>query len=126
MKRRGYQDLIEKILPPLPLNEWERLRDLSTGKIAFQGLIRRRGDASPVSNIVIGRRHEITARFMQRLWAKIFDQCSVMNRDTAKGTLKVQWGNWEAAAPIVMDADTGKDMFLFESANEPSKESLPL
>lgn len=41
LKAKWYAELLDTILPPLPKEEWERLRDLATGK-KREGLVRRR------------------------------------------------------------------------------------
>ena len=114
MKKRAYRDLLDRTLPPVPLEEWERLRDLSTGKISFEGPVRRRGDVGPISNIVVGRRHMIDARFMRKLWVNIFNQCPTMSWDPVNGKWSLKWGSSGEANPPLTEARVGQDDFLFE------------
>ena len=117
-KKRAYNDLLEKILPPLPEEEWTRLRDLTTGRIPFRGPTERRGSASPLSDITVHRPHQISGRFMRRLWRYIFCQCPTMKWDTVKGMWNLRWESLEEATPPAIEADAGEDAFLFESTQE--------
>lgn len=42
MVRKWYASVLDKVLPPLPEEDWERLRDLVTGARKWEGLKRRR------------------------------------------------------------------------------------
>ena len=113
IKRRSYSKLLDKILPPLPRQEWERLRDLSTGRIPFGGTVKRRGKVSEMPENSPFQPHTIHSRFMRRLWSKVFVQCSTMSSD-GSGAWRVQWGNLSKELPPRIETDHNKDSFLFK------------
>ncbi|KAF2772203.1 hypothetical protein EJ03DRAFT_267562 [Teratosphaeria nubilosa] len=100
-----YAAVLDRVHPPLPRFEWERLRDLATGK-AHESIPRRRAgrrvETVSALDMVIAYgkpsipklhdAHKITPRFMQRLWAKVFEQCPVMDWDGARQQWIVIWG----------------------------------
>ncbi len=119
LKKTWLRNVLERLLPPLPEQEWERLRDLANGGQAWEGPIKRRawpkGASSrwgkeclgekmpfedqltlstlPFHNRSIGNPHLMNARFMQRLWARIFSQCPVMRWDSMNKSWRVEWGS---------------------------------
>lgn len=117
IKKRWLSMVIDRILPPLPEAEWERLRRLANGESRWEGQVQRRATtkATPEasedkilttdflnrplqelssSNIERSckRPHHITQRYMQKLWGRIYRNCPVMKRDTTDKTWQVQWG----------------------------------
>ena len=125
MKQKHYALLLDRVLPPLPIEEWNRLRDLASGKTrpsvpaprrkasvsssnAYAGV-----DVPPRSPLemvvmhgkvperVFGNRnaHAITPRFMQRLYAQVFCQCPHMEWNNDKKEWKVTWGERALHAP---------------------------
>lgn len=103
-----YANLLSTVQPPLPDNEWDQLRALALGIIRAQPLKPRRKNLTPPSSVlemVVARgklpknlfrkdyAHTINPRFMQRLWADVFSQCSLMKYDSAKDKWNVIWGH---------------------------------
>jgi hypothetical protein len=103
-----YAGLLSTVQPPLPDQEWEHLRDLALGVNRAQPPIPRRTNLTPppsVLEMVVARgklpdnlfrkdhAHNITPRFMQRLWVEVFSQCSLMNYDSASDKWNVIWGH---------------------------------
>ncbi|CAD0100157.1 unnamed protein product [Aureobasidium mustum] len=114
--RDWYADVLNRTVVPLPVAEWERLRDLALGKIRFQGPIPRRpmpvsanSVPSPIhlalgmvqlnspalvlsnaSNSIHARK--LTARSMRRCWAAVFAQCPVMSWNAESQKWSIQWG----------------------------------
>lgn len=103
-----YASLLSTVQPPLPDEEWYRLRGLATGVDRAQPLIPRRTQLTPPPSVletVVTRgklpdkffrrhyAHKITPRFMQRLWAEVFSQCPLMTYDSAKDKWDVVWGH---------------------------------
>jgi hypothetical protein len=114
--RDWYASVLDRTVVPLPVDEWERLRDLALGKIKFQGPTSRRpmpagGVSLPSSleralglvrlnspQVVLDNAtnsihaRELTARSMRRCWATVFAQCPVMSWDAKSGKWSIQWG----------------------------------
>ena len=117
MRQKHYALLLERTLPPLPTDEWYRLRDLASGKARVESVIPRRKSSSTINanhdrhelrdgaletvmqyskvpKNVFGNRdaHTITPRFMRRLYAQVFSQCPLMEWDAGREQWKVIWG----------------------------------
>lgn len=123
MEKRWFAKLLDRVLPPLPLQEWQYLRDLAHGKVAWTRPAPRRGN-SPRASPEDGSRHphRITARYMRRLWAKVFVQCPVMNWDDAKSKWNVAWGSIDRAGNSDAPQDIrGDKMTLFQGINDDGK-----
>jgi hypothetical protein len=96
MIRKFQAALSAKLQPPLPGDDWARLRDLAAGVIPFKGQPTRRGPEPILPCTFEGRhRNTITARFMRRMWARIFSTCPCMTCDLKTGNWKVLWGDSE-------------------------------
>ncbi len=120
MKQKHYADLLDRVLPPLPAEEWRRLRDLASGKTAIEAIKSRRISSSHTpDDLAVGgsalemvvmhnkipskafdskEGHTITPRFMRRLYAEILSQCPHM--ELAAGSADrwvVTWGGRAAA-----------------------------
>ena len=115
MQQNHYADLLDRVLPPLPTQEWLRLRNLATGYLKAEEPVPRRkmqGSADDaresaalsalemvvaygkVPRKVFANReaHALTPRFMQRLYAQVFAQCPRMEWDGEKDGWEVVWG----------------------------------
>lgn len=114
--RDWYADVLDRTVVPLPVAEWERLRDLALGKIKFEGPTPRRSMPvstgsvpspleltlglvqlnspslvlSNASNSIHARR--LTARSMRRCWATVFAQCPAMSWNADSQKWSIQWG----------------------------------
>lgn len=139
----------DKLLPPLPELEWNRLRDLATGVIPFNRPPPRRpragapGERSesllsavtllkqpirashrPKKDLRVQERggHTIDARFMRRIWASVWSQSPLMtyNGETMEWT--IVWGGSRSAASQGMAGSAGRrDLELFAGMNELDK-----
>jgi hypothetical protein len=111
MKQQHYAYLLARTLPPLPENEWTRLRDLASGRIPIEAPISRRSlqDSTRKNsdsalevvvrygkvpkNVFENRKvHALTPRFMRRLYGLVFSQCPLMEFDATKDTWTITWG----------------------------------
>jgi hypothetical protein len=116
MKLKHYAQLLDRVLPPVPVEEWERLRDLASGKSAIEPFPARRslesfnkgrnrqGSNEDALEMVVMRgmvskkvfenrnAHTLSPRFMRRLYADVFNQCPVMDLETSTGRWNVRWG----------------------------------
>ncbi|KAK4894596.1 hypothetical protein LTR27_007238 [Elasticomyces elasticus] len=109
--KEWYADTLSKVHAPLPLHEWQRLRDLASGTltekmrprrtaVGVEGMERRSALELVViygkvsERKVFGNRegHAITKRFMRRIWGVVFGQCPVMEWDAQTGRWRVSWG----------------------------------
>lgn len=113
--RKRYGEILDKILPPLPLGEWNRLRDLAIGTRKWDGPVPRRKRCGPPStpepDAILGgiphdiaalrggreKPHRLTARYMQRVYQEVFKACPVMESHevNAKTVWSVRWGRSE-------------------------------
>lgn len=128
IKRRWYADSLSKIMPPLPQNDWEHLRKLATGEAAWHGSIPRRGPSeedgvglaqfrSPTG--AMSRPHEITPRYMRRLWTRIFTQCPLMKENTSKSSgWEVIWGESQKKEEVTLGLKANWRNTMFEGVDE--------
>jgi hypothetical protein len=116
MTRRWYAEVLDRVLPPLPRQEWIMLRDLATGRTKSclppprrkAAAVRLQASESGVSealkDLVLFNRishppapdrdiHGVTHRFMRRMYAKIFAECPLMVWDSSKNEWKITWGH---------------------------------
>ena len=110
IKRRWYAETLDRIMPPLPEDEWENLLLRASGKLPWEGPVARRqwaggpddeGQTHLVGEKVKGTTpgtssnpHRITHRYMRRLWEKIAEQCPLMQPNPARKTgWEVLWGD---------------------------------
>ena len=117
-KRRTYNELLKRLLPPLPQDEWDRLRGLAAGETSFPKLPLRRTRLPGLPELpVVEDGHNITRRFMQRLWGSLFVICPTMNFDAVKSKWQIAWGQTEDIKPGHLDIDK-KLLYLFEPLGE--------
>ncbi|KAK5727701.1 hypothetical protein LTR17_012559 [Elasticomyces elasticus] len=106
--KEWYADTLSKVHAPLPLHEWQRLRDLASGARTEKMRPRRTAvveeGRSALEMVVaygkvserkvFGNRegHAITKRFMRRIWGVVFGQCPVMEWDAQAARWGVSWG----------------------------------
>ena len=114
MEKRWYADLLDKVLPPLPTHEWQRLRDLAQGKTRWSGPVpRRRSSLRAVNEPTSLIQHRLTARYMRRLWAKVFARCPVMTLNTSNSKWHVQWGSISGPRNILTAKLSNEDDSIF-------------
>lgn len=112
MTKVWYAKTLNEVQAPLPTKEWQRLRQLATGEITFDGPTPRRSLAKSDGRTpqhdtaleltligkpdtkVFGNYHarELTTRSMRRGWAQVFRQCPVMDWDGERQQWDVRWG----------------------------------
>lgn len=114
IKEKWYAEMLDRVLPPLPIQEWEQLRDIATGQKAFTGPIPRRTPCSTtditqvmveddISAILrplqtpprepIPHPHRFSGRGIQRCWGMVFAQCPHMSYESTIDRWKVEWGS---------------------------------
>lgn len=133
---------MDKILPPLPAEEWNRLRDLATGVVEWEGAPKRRTPVgkvtkekdggllsveylkapirhahSKVRKSEIDQRdwHELTPKYMQRMYAKIWQLCPKARWDEELRDWVYTWGGTKTAANRAEPKKVvQRDLSLFE------------
>lgn len=137
IKRRWFVDVLDKVLVPLPAEEWFVLQQRVNGEIPYEGPVARRtGSTSQAlqSGLQayrrerrISRPHNLTRRFMRRLWERTFAQCPLVTHDPQKPMgWNVEWGKAKKEMPFgLQKAATAKDsslegnvMGFFEGVND--------
>ncbi|KAK4506061.1 hypothetical protein PRZ48_004026 [Zasmidium cellare] len=114
LTKKWYSDTLGRVLPPLPPDEWHQLQKLAQGE-GISKQPRRRKSLEKAGSIAeqkgtaldmiikgnIDRKefpnanaHTITTRYMQRLYALIFQQCPLMDFDSEKGKWSITWGKY--------------------------------
>lgn len=110
MRQKHYAELLNRMIPPLPTDEWHRLHDLATGRAEIERMRRRRSNPSqhmhrnpsleavvafgkaPMKLLETNNGHAITPRYMRRLYAQVFSQCPLLDWDVASSSWRVTWG----------------------------------
>lgn len=130
IKRRWYAEALDRVMPPLPVSEWEMLRQKASGETSFRRAIPRRGPSgeqnaglnSYKSGARMTRPHKLNARYMRRLWARIFQQCPVMKRDSHKPSgWHTIWPDLGSRITVSLDLDKPDDSGLFDGVNDDGK-----
>ena len=132
IKRRWYVEVLDRVMPPLPENEWDILRKMVVGETPFQGSVVRRGssqedevglEAFRTDKGQLSRPHELSPRYMRRLWAKIFQQCPLMKRNEKRPLgWDVVWPELKRDTAVGLDGATEPlDNGMFDGVDERGK-----
>lgn len=146
MERRWFASTLDKLLPPLPSHDYERLYNLAMGITPFPGVpLRRASKTLPQTELIsqkeiasylqpiehveklpIEERHKITARFMRRLWMRVLRLCPVMTQNETTKRWDVQWFTI-GKLPITSIVTTAslRDLELFEGSSAETTTTLP-
>lgn len=146
--RRWKRDCLEKMLPPLPEEEWDRLRNLANKVIAAEEPRKRRTRVgkwedelsdggslltpqylkTPIAHshraalresLLLRDRHHITPKFMQRMYAHIWHLSPKMTWDSEKEEWVYTWGgNKSSSSRGQRSPVVPRDMQLFEGIEE--------
>lgn len=113
LTKAWYADILERTIAPLSSSDWNSLRLLAMGNVSKESIIRPRRQRPKVSNQALSPPsqlelsfglntrqnanhskdgHEITRRFMCRLWRSVFAQCPTMSWDPDSNKWSVRWG----------------------------------
>ncbi|KAK5174909.1 uncharacterized protein LTR77_000045 [Saxophila tyrrhenica] len=120
MKQKHYAYLLDRIQPPLPSEQWLRLRGLALGSIHAEPVPARRGNAraSPgldegnsalemvvqrpkVPLTVFGSKdgHALMQRFLRRVYTEVFSQCPMMElKEGSSDEWEITWGGEKTLA----------------------------
>ncbi|MCJ1321537.1 hypothetical protein MMC15_006882 [Xylographa vitiligo] len=117
LRRRWVARARESVLPPLEGGEWERLRDLAAGRVAWGGAVPRGGRGREEGRVGGRNPHRLTGRVMRRVWERMLVQCSVVVGEGRKGGWGVRWGEVERGGRGM--GEGGRDaMGVFEGVDE--------
>ena len=141
---RWYAETLDRLMPPLPEAEWTRLGELAVGKIKWAGPPKRRASRiyswDTQTQVFEGKAwwrpktyaqeardklsrareaHELTPRYMRRMWASVFAQCPVLKWDAEKARWNVKWGKVDEEKGVVLSMDRPDfDLSPFEGVDE--------
>jgi hypothetical protein len=145
--RNWWSSTLDKIMPPLPVKEWDRLRGLATGAIPWDGVRRRRSSSiaseafvdddkfvsRPMSatarpllaaTILERKRHNITAQYMRRMLSEVWKITPRMLKNENSGKWEVTWGRSRSnLAKGRLSQPSKADLELFEGAQAVNKPS---
>ena len=113
MKRKLYNTFVKKVLPPLPVTEYERVRGFALDQRPLEPIPKRRGhipnEAVPMN--VLGK--TLTPKKVQRIFRKIWLLSSTISRDHGSEKWKVEWADVEQDIATSFEARPA-DSFLLE------------
>ncbi|KAL2351325.1 hypothetical protein BJ546DRAFT_996473 [Cryomyces antarcticus] len=141
MKKKWYARMLGRVLPPLPPHEWDNLQSLALGNTKFTGRVPRRPGIVNESEVPRTLRnhaaitaatgegdgpHNLTPRYMRRMWARVFMQCPRMSYDAEWKNWKVEWGSVPGFQPDDSTWDVDEDerkslLKLFEGVDAKGK-----
>ena len=139
MTKAWYATLLSRVLPPLPDEDWHRLRDLATGKLKPDTAKQRRGhpNLADVEEATKGRSalervvmrgkiddkvfdnqdvHNITPRFMRRLYAEVFSQCPRLEWNAGGQKWTVEWGVYALYSTQALSGDENTQTMSIKSS----------
>ncbi|KAI9777184.1 MAG: hypothetical protein M1839_009027 [Geoglossum umbratile] len=136
LKWRFHRDhILARVLPPLPEAEWVRLGELASGKRRWEGLAvrgaRPKEEAPALTREYFELRtraetrrklrerdpQNITARYMRRMWGKIFEQCPVIRWDHEGRKWNVVWGSMRGLRPTRRVVDSKLEEGIFDGVD---------
>jgi hypothetical protein len=137
LEKKHFAQLLDRVLPPIPKDEWNHLRDMVKGKKAFEGPITRRIGRKQAADELswlqehIRREkkpeyeaeepqvrkddyHKITPRFMRRMLLQVWKQCPMMEWNDQSKNWDVRWGGLVELADGQDNDVHGDELGLFE------------
>jgi len=128
IRKRWYKETLERLMPPLPKEEWHRLKDLALGKVPWEGLPKRRVPSPREHAPMVGRNdnvtqswHTFTQRYMRRMWEDVFQQCPLMEWDKALSRWKVTWGLVRTERDLALTTNAVTDIKGFKGVSGAGK-----
>lgn len=135
IKKRWYSETLDRLMTPLPEAEWNRLRGLASGHLHWEGPVPRRAPFTAIgfnTGIVRGpisrghsfhsSPHELTARYMRRLWTKLFAQCPLMKPSEARKLgWDVRWGDIHGTKEVALQSESRAHTAMFSGVDEHGK-----
>ena len=127
MKKKFYAKSLDRVMPPLPKAEWEHLRALAGGKVSIMAPLPRRREPEkpsigsqncpPASRIC--RPHQMTRRYMQRIYSRVFANCPLLVPDPTKPSgWTVWWGDANREMDVhINSAPRTTEMSIFQGVD---------
>lgn len=140
IRKRWYASALDSLLPPLPEEEAQLLQDLISGAQPWAPMKRRKGVSSSSSTQSLdakflvegpqkghtfeqfanGRPHNITRRFMRRIWERL--SCLIPQMEiTAPGKAKFEWGTLSRSKRGMLAVDRDQASVLFAGLDSDGK-----
>lgn len=123
-----YAETLDRLQPPLPQEDWLRLRDLVTGKERWEGPRKRRARAPREGEIPKKAKskssrewHNITERYMRRAWKGIFQQCPFLEWKSTHSKWIVTWGRVRTPAGLVVSGSAAAGEGPFAGVDKQGK-----
>ena len=147
LTKKWYAQTLERLMPPLPEAEWIHLGNLAVGNVMWAGPPKRRtggrvslksepqmnekaswlrpqtrAERNRIDLLRARESHDITPRYMRRMWASVFAQCPLMKWDAEKARWNVTWGKVDGEKRLVVNMDQPDlDSSHFEGVDEKGK-----
>lgn len=139
--RKWYAKQTDYVFPPLPENERLDLRSLATGELEWWPVLRRTQPGQPSALQVFeqelqqaildgpqkgrmfkehidSRPHELTDRFMRRLWAYVYKHVPTMTYYPETKRWRVYWHDIPKRPVLGRVVDEGQETLLFGNAED--------
>ncbi|KAJ5908225.1 hypothetical protein N7495_000907 [Penicillium taxi] len=140
IRKKWYYETLTSLLPPLPEEELDTLEKLVSGTVPWKP-VKRRGQISSSTQIrdpgildflvdgpqkgptfreyVNGRPHEITPRFMHRLWMRISGFVPRMQWIPISKKWRFTWDSPKAVPQLTFNVDEGADLDYIFGGQQP-------
>lgn len=111
IRKKWYAETMGRLMPPLPEADWNRLKDLSLGRLSWEGPHppRKRAKGKYMTDSYGSDwdtdSHELTPRFMRHMWEGVFIQCPMMWWNTDRQRWSVSWGRAQTETSVSLGAD---------------------
>lgn len=141
LTKKWYAETLDRLMPPLPEAEWNRLGELAVGKERWLGPPQRRAKGTgsfekadeaagqEVEAAVRARKeeyqareaHNLTPRYMRRMWTGVFAQCPLIKWSPEKAKWDVKWGRVDEEKMVVLSVDQPVGWEPFEGVDKHGK-----
>ncbi|KAL8828708.1 MAG: hypothetical protein Q9191_002435 [Dirinaria sp. TL-2023a] len=111
IRKQWYAETMDRLMPPLPEADWNRLKDLSSGRLSWEGPRppRQRAEGQYMTDEYgsdwDSDSHELTPRYMRHMWENVFVQCPMMWWHTERQRWWVSWGRPQTETAVSIGAD---------------------
>ena len=150
LTKKWYAETLDRLMPPLPEAEWNRLGELAVGKEQWPGPPERRAEGTSsfkqdpepeekkwegeeigkeMQAVIRARKleiqareaHTLTPRYMRRMWTGVFAQCPLIKWSPEKKKWDVKWGRVDEEKMVVLSVDQPVGWEPFEGVDKDGK-----